>query len=65
MGGVVAVGLRLVAESAAQSDDEEYTANASDAMRSLLDTDLFFGTSKPGHMVDMKKFRRVALMSKL
>ena len=46
-------------------EDEEYTANASDAMRSLLGTDLFFGTSKPGHMVDMKKFRRVALMSKL
>ena len=46
-------------------EDEEYMANASDAMRSLLGADLFFGTAKPGHGVDMKKFRRATLMSKL
>ena len=35
------------------------------AMRSLLGADLFFGTAKPGYRVDMKKFRRAGLMSKL
>ena len=46
-------------------EDEEYMANASDAMRSLLGADLFFGTANPGHGVDMKKFQRAAIMSKL
>ena len=45
--------------------DEEYMANASDAMRSLLGADLPFGTGNPRHGVDMKKFSRAALMSKL
>ena len=45
--------------------DEEYMANASDAMRSLLGADLLFGTSKPGHGTDMKKFQRASMMSKL
>ena len=45
--------------------DEEYMANTSDAMRSLLGADLFFGTANPRHGVYMKKFRRATLMSKL
>ncbi|MYE13506.1 MAG: phytanoyl-CoA dioxygenase family protein, partial [Gammaproteobacteria bacterium] len=37
-------------------EDEEYMASAPEAMRGLLGENLFFGTAKPGSMVDMRKF---------
>ncbi len=46
-------------------EDADYLASAPEAMRSLLGADLFFGTSSRGHMIDMAKFGRCSLMSKL
>ena len=46
-------------------EDEEYMASAPDAMRGLLGADLFFGTAKPGSMVDMRKFGEATIRSKL
>ena len=46
-------------------EDEEYMASAPEAMRGLLGENLFFGTAKPGSMVDMRKFGEATIRSKL
>ena len=46
-------------------EDEEYMASAPEAMRGLLGENLFFGTAKPGSMVDLRKFGEAAIRSKL
>lgn len=46
-------------------EDDEYMASAPPAMRQLLGADLFFGTAKPGHMVNMTKFGEATIRSKL
>ena len=45
--------------------DEEYMATAPEAMRGLLGENLFFGTARPGSMVDMRKFGEATIRSKL
>ena len=46
-------------------EDEEYMASAPEAMRQLLGADLFFGTAKPGSMVNMARFGEATIRSKL
>ena len=46
-------------------EDDEYMASAPEAMRGLLGERLFFGTAKPGSMVDMRKFGEATIRSKL
>ena len=46
-------------------EDEEYMASAPEPMRGLLGENLFFGTAKPGSMVDMRKFGEATIRSKL
>ena len=46
-------------------EDEDYMASAPEAMRGLLGANLFFGTARPGTMVDMTKFGEATIRSKL
>ena len=46
-------------------EDEEYMATAPEAMRGLLGERLFFGTAKPGSMVDLRRFGEATIRSKL
>ena len=46
-------------------EDDEYMASAPEAMRGLLGERLFFGTAKPGSMVDLRKFGEATIRAKL
>jgi ectoine hydroxylase-related dioxygenase (phytanoyl-CoA dioxygenase family) len=45
--------------------DAAYMASAPDGMREILGENAFFGTSKPGSMVDMVKFNEATIRTKL
>lgn len=46
-------------------EDEAYMASAPEGMREILGAHAFFGTSKPGSMIDMTKFSEATIRTKL